>query len=405
MTQQLGGTMKRIIVGLMIISVAGCGGNAPTAPSSPAASASASPTGQLFRGQVAAAATSNSQMSAVAAGVDGSILGVLGPLAAPTGAVFRSRDGASLTVLLRPDGRPDRAVVGDTILIFENYTATTVDVAILPPNGASAITRSVTIAVHSSPLLANSGSSPSDANSAKALVAALKLAASTVDLVSCGIGLAAGLAGAPFTGLTSLLLVAACSSMVVTIVRIVADTEADALENSGGQMATAANTLTCLAGNKADCVSAVLSTAASVAEALLLQKKAVTDELKRRMQTFDVAGRWAGTVTISGCGSGTVTDVVVNVAQTGSRITGTSRETRRTYCGAPIIAPSITCSLSGGTIEGREVAFATSWMCTRDDTGQPLVPAGANYFGGAYFGTLDSTLNRIVGTYAVYVRQ
>src|SRR5690606_35219248 len=56
-----------------------------------------------------------------------------------SGAVLRTGDGNSVTVLLGPDGRPSRVISGGAIALLDNYGEETVDVAVIAPNGQTQI--------------------------------------------------------------------------------------------------------------------------------------------------------------------------------------------------------------------------------------------------------------------------
>jgi len=69
------------------------------------------------------------------------------------GLIWTSPDGGSLTLFLDENGRPDRAVAGETIFVFDNYTGTTVDVGVISPEGQIAIARDLPIDLSNSEIL------------------------------------------------------------------------------------------------------------------------------------------------------------------------------------------------------------------------------------------------------------
>ena len=71
-----------------------------------------------------------------------------------SGAIFRDKDGQSLTVWAGEDGLPERAFADGYTFLFDNYTENTVDVAFVAPDGSTQTTREVQIDLPEIPPLA-----------------------------------------------------------------------------------------------------------------------------------------------------------------------------------------------------------------------------------------------------------
>jgi hypothetical protein len=60
-----------------------------------------------------------------------------------TGAWFQYPDGSAAAFYLDASGNPERAIFGDLIVLYSNYTSTTVDLAFIQPNGDIHVRRGV----------------------------------------------------------------------------------------------------------------------------------------------------------------------------------------------------------------------------------------------------------------------
>ena len=56
-----------------------------------------------------------------------------------TGAYYKGSDGSSWAVFLGADGLPDRLVVGEWVLSFNNYAGSIVDLTVVAPDGTTGI--------------------------------------------------------------------------------------------------------------------------------------------------------------------------------------------------------------------------------------------------------------------------
>jgi hypothetical protein len=100
---------------------------------------------------IVAMSTGNPEFAAAAIHENGEILIAMtetdpaGSIIKVTGAVWISPKGESIVLYLREDGLPGRAIVMEHAIIFSNYTDTTVDIAIVAPDGKVGVTREVSI--------------------------------------------------------------------------------------------------------------------------------------------------------------------------------------------------------------------------------------------------------------------
>ncbi|MEO2005003.1 MAG: hypothetical protein ABGY41_13000, partial [Candidatus Poribacteria bacterium] len=95
---------------------------------------------------MAAAWTGNPNIPVIAAHEGGETLAALSDDGRTvTGGVYTTKDGDSLVVWGGPDGLPRRAQGNGAIFLFENYTDSTVDVAIIGPDGSTEVLRGVAV--------------------------------------------------------------------------------------------------------------------------------------------------------------------------------------------------------------------------------------------------------------------
>ena len=128
------------------ILVSGCSAeksSSPTAPGTDSSSAS------LFNG-MAASKSPDSRFGVVIAHENGEKVGGqteagdAGKIQKVTGAAYISPGGGSAVVFAGDDGLPRRTVFGDVVVLYANYTSSTVDVAIVA-NGAYKVARAVPV--------------------------------------------------------------------------------------------------------------------------------------------------------------------------------------------------------------------------------------------------------------------
>ena len=123
----------------------------------------------------------------------GNIVGV-------TGAVWISADGEQSSVIQLEDGLPARAVIGDAVAFFRNYTSDTVDVSLALPDGSVHVSRGVKINADDISALRNIDAISSRGSSLRrsalfgsklSLLKAVKIAGIAAGIASCAVGAAA----------------------------------------------------------------------------------------------------------------------------------------------------------------------------------------------------------------------
>ncbi|HJR91174.1 MAG TPA: RCC1 domain-containing protein, partial [Acidimicrobiia bacterium] len=209
----------------------------------------------LFKGQVAAGWTGDSEVIALALHTDGSRLAVIaGP--GPTGvdgAVLTLPDGKTITVAIDSVGLPTQAVFDDVIVLFRNYTATTVDLGIIQPNDEIRIVRGVPFdrSGLSSPSLLRSpspaaGALGADRDPRSSLVLSiefldglrgvLQFGADAIEIASCAAGAVAALGSA---GAAIPLAIIGCQSVIVSVLNEISpgDEDVEELLESGSSLA------------------------------------------------------------------------------------------------------------------------------------------------------------------------
>ncbi len=182
---------------------------------------------------VAAVATGDPQVPYVAAHESGDRLGVIAEGGQLRGAVFFGRDGSTFTVFTGPDGLPGRAVAGETVVLFSNWSAASVDVAVVGPGGDIEVHREVPL-----PELAGPGTS--------AWAGSSPVAATAVDI---GTALSyAGLAIATASCVTAVIVSAGlalpCGAAVLSAVALAAQ-DVPGLEESAGAIGLVAGIAGC----------------------------------------------------------------------------------------------------------------------------------------------------------------
>lgn len=201
------------------------------------------PAAPLFKNQIAVVRTSNPQVPVVAVHKDGTRLAVLAGtgLEGVGGAVLTLPDGQQITVFMDDAGRPARAVLGDVVVAFGNYTETTVDLAVIGPDGAVNTARKVPLTPKPGVTTASGvlgGIRLSSAAAAQALASAgllssaLKVASFGLSAVSCGVGVAT-----VTSGVGAALAYGACTSAILTIAGAITGLDEPAVVSSAAGLA------------------------------------------------------------------------------------------------------------------------------------------------------------------------
>lgn len=155
--------------------------------------------GTLYRG-LAVSEVEDSTIRVVAAHKNGTLLagfsskrdGVI------DGATLRLANGGEITVWAGLDGRPSQVVVGEHIILYENWTDSTVDIAVLAPDGSIHIRKAVSIGGNELEISAldqglaavSSTSSYSNAAQAMSLVLSAVACGSSIPTTVTGLGIA-----------------------------------------------------------------------------------------------------------------------------------------------------------------------------------------------------------------------
>jgi len=277
------------------------GDSSPTSPSAPGGPAS--PTGSLFNG--IAASSSDGKFGALAVSPNGERFGAATELNAAaqivrvTGATFILPDGTSAVVFAGDDGLPARAVFGDVVALFSNYTSNTVDITAVTADGT--VNLAERVAIDASKLAelrslpsqlaasaARAGWNPA-LTDARGLSLALKIGGLIFSVASCGFGLAAF----PATlGASAIIAAGACVGIIPNVVTLlVPQVDSAALEASGVLMSA----IGCGGGDLFACAGAItvlLDKTMRDAEVILAARPTPTPTPP---STYD--GRWSGSGT------------------------------------------------------------------------------------------------------------
>ncbi len=175
----------------------------------------------------------------------------LGNVLTVTGAVWTSPDGDSIVVYNGSNGLPERAIAGNNVILFENYTANSVDIAFVYPDGTTEIVRNVL--VDSSLLIQLQSQNAAFALSGGLLLAeTLRLAALSIKVVGC----ASSLAAVAATGGIALPLAAlSCGSLLVSTITYILPGEFPLLEATS----TSLGIVRCNMGDVTSCITLVLN--------------------------------------------------------------------------------------------------------------------------------------------------
>lgn len=248
----------------------------------------AGPEEDLFRGSVAASLTDNPAVPAIALHEDGSRMAVLageGP-AGVGGAVFTAPGGQSVAVHLGATGLPVRAVAGEVVFLFDNYTRTTVDVAAVHANGALHVARglpfdSAAFAAGAQALAVNAAVSAADAR----LSDYLRWAGLSLNAAGCV--LTAATLPATF-GASQVLSAALCGATLASIMAEVRAQDESDLLRSANAVGSLSDAVGCTRRDVAACISLQLDAFSTVAE----QVEALLDRMEDEIA---VAGGALGT--------------------------------------------------------------------------------------------------------------
>lgn len=223
-------------------------------------------------GEIAAAFTGDPTFGAFAVHENGERIVAItetsgGSVQRVTGALWLGSDDEALVVFLGPDGLPEKAFLGDVILLFGNYSNDSVDLSIILPDGSVELAEGVPV----DPAMLDDLRSADPIFSSK--LASVRRVAGGMTLADTlrGAALAASIAGclggavlAPATaGLSAILASGACASVLINSVNYLMPGDHPLLAMTGGMLGVTG----CVLGNPFSCVSTILNIAANELDA------------------------------------------------------------------------------------------------------------------------------------------
>jgi hypothetical protein len=186
-------------------------------------------------------ATGDSEFAVVAIASNGEKMAVMteadnsGSITAVKGAVWISPNDEVIVMYMSEDGLPERLIVQEHVLLFSNYTETTVDIAVISPDGTININRRLPIALNK--IRGHSFLLPHRVASKIALIRSQNKSLSLVDALDmAGIVLGAGLCAASVMGTIGTggalipVLIKGCGSFLLGILISLAPEKLKALE-------------------------------------------------------------------------------------------------------------------------------------------------------------------------------
>lgn len=199
---------------------------------------------------LAAVQTGDPQVPVVGIHRDGSTLAALADLSGRLqGGVFRDSSGASFTVMTGPDDRPKSAILADAVILYENWTSTTVDVAVVRSDGEITLARGVPTG-GASPVIGSGfhSNDPSDPAST------LRFLGVTLSVASCvaAVVLTAGAAALP------------CTAAIVQVAVALTPEDNSVIQVSGTAFGVFADAIGCAGGDPFSCGGLVVTTAEAI---------------------------------------------------------------------------------------------------------------------------------------------
>ena len=165
--------------------------------------------------RIFASHTDDPKIPVIAVHENGDMLAVIsGDGQTVTGAAYMTKDGDSLVVWAGADGLPRRAQGDGVIVLFGNYTDSTVDVAIMGPAGSTEILRGVAVDIPANNPQAPRLMALSPAAADVTLAGSLRGASIMISIVGCAASAAATVGT---HGLTLPIFLKACGAAVVSV--------------------------------------------------------------------------------------------------------------------------------------------------------------------------------------------
>jgi BACON domain-containing protein len=258
--------VRQYCSGLLLLLAVGCGGS-DTSQSSVTGPTPVSPsTSTLFRGEMAARATTHSQIPVVALDTKGSALGVINGGSSGRGGAVLIQPTGNIAVFAGANGLPAQLVVGNVVFLFANYTSSTVDIAAIA-NGTVTIARNVKSAGGPSTLFTGSRTLNGLRPEGTAATSALQTASILLNAGVCTLAVAEVTSGVGLAGLAVQwpLVASACSSTLVTALQNLGALDDDllsaGLDNAGNVQTLAAAAKGCTPGLNAAALIDCLATA------------------------------------------------------------------------------------------------------------------------------------------------
>src|SRR5262249_10808937 len=151
--------------------------------------------------------------------------------------------GGLISVTLGSDRRPALVIVNDVIFAFSNYTATTVDIAVIGSDRQIGIQRGVTLSV--SPLTSASLSMVRTLAASPTVRTTVSPSAQLFKTISCGLGVLAGFSVGTLPGVAAGIFyaTAACGSDMVDVIAHAVDGDDAAIDASSGAVGSLPHTV------------------------------------------------------------------------------------------------------------------------------------------------------------------
>lgn len=133
------------------------------------------------------------------------------------GAIWVGPNGETMVVYLSQKGLPEKALIGDTLFLFENYVDGVVDIAIIAPDGKYKIIRSVPFGTEAISRLSKQTVSLQGIGllQEESIFAVMEITSTSITTAACALGFAAAVGTAGAAALPAAL---ACSSLFLKFV-------------------------------------------------------------------------------------------------------------------------------------------------------------------------------------------
>lgn len=185
--------------------------------------------------------------------------------------VAADKDGNTVVINIGDNGLPERAYVDDFVVVFDNYTNTTVDIAMIDPNGEISIVRNI-----ESTLAAdlNAGFGKTGANSVGTVMRWVGL---TARGVTCGVSAAAAVGSG---GLATPVAFAVCGSLVVSVAsELGAFEDNEALQQTADFIGWAGGAVGCLTLSINDCYALIIDLSSTALGEAFTEIERLSDEV------------------------------------------------------------------------------------------------------------------------------